>query len=119
MGIDVTFVPPNDFAATRAAIRENTRLIYTETIGNPLGIVADLRAYAELAHEHGLPLMVDNTFASPILCRPIEFGAVIPLVVRPITDPGRCQSDQDQNRNEPPGPLAKHEPSLSGWQDRS
>jgi len=77
MGIDVTFVPPNDFAATRAVIRENTRLIYTETIGNPLGIVADLRAYAELAHEHGLPLMVDNTFASPILCRPIEFGADI------------------------------------------
>jgi O-acetylhomoserine (thiol)-lyase len=77
MGIEVTFVPPNDFAATRAAIRENTRLIYTETIGNPLGIVADLRAYADLAHEHGLPLMVDNTFASPILCRPIEFGADI------------------------------------------
>ncbi len=77
MGIEVSFVPPNDFAATRAAIRANTKLVYVETIGNPLGVVADLVAYAELAHEHGLPLMVDNTFASPILCRPIEWGADI------------------------------------------
>ena len=77
MGIEVSFVPPNDFAATRTAIRANTKLVYVETIGNPLGVVADLVAYAELAHEHGLPLMVDNTFASPILCRPIEWGADI------------------------------------------
>jgi O-acetylhomoserine (thiol)-lyase len=77
MGIDVAFVPPNDFDATRAAIREDTRFVYTETIGNPLGVVADLEAYANVAHERGLPLMVDNTFASPVLCRPIEWGADI------------------------------------------
>jgi O-acetylhomoserine (thiol)-lyase len=77
MGIDVTFVPPNDLAATGAAIRENTKALYTETIGNPGGIVADLSGYATLAHEHGIPLVVDNTFASPYLCRPIEFGADI------------------------------------------
>ncbi len=75
MGIEVSFVPVNDPAATRAAIRPNTKAIYTETVGNPAGVVADLAALAELAHAHGLPLLVDNTFASPFLCRPIEWGA--------------------------------------------
>ncbi|GAC1414886.1 MAG: O-acetylhomoserine aminocarboxypropyltransferase/cysteine synthase [Candidatus Velthaea sp.] len=75
MGIDVTFVPANDAAAVRAAMRENTKALYTETIGNPAGNVADLEMLAKLAHEHGVPLLVDNTFASPALCRPIEWGA--------------------------------------------
>jgi O-acetylhomoserine (thiol)-lyase len=75
MGIECTLVPGDDPAALRAAIRENTKLIYTETIGNPAGNVADLEAYAALAHECGLPLFVDNTFASPALCRPLEWGA--------------------------------------------
>ena len=70
-------VPGDDPQAIASAIRPNTRLVYTETIGNPLGNVADLEALAAIAHEHGLPLVVDNTFASPALCRPIEFGADI------------------------------------------
>jgi O-acetylhomoserine (thiol)-lyase len=77
MGIECTFVPADDPGAARAAIRPETRALYTETIGNPLGNVADLEAWAALAHEHGLPLIVDNTFASPALCRPLEWGADI------------------------------------------
>ncbi|MGB8965754.1 MAG: O-acetylhomoserine aminocarboxypropyltransferase/cysteine synthase family protein [Candidatus Cybelea sp.] len=79
MGIDTTFVPVDDFAAIRAAIRPETKLLFVETIGNPSGVVADLRAFAELAHEAGIPLIVDNTFATPYLCRPIEHGADIVL----------------------------------------
>jgi O-acetylhomoserine (thiol)-lyase len=75
MGIDCTLVAGDDLAALEAAIQPNTRLVYTETIGNPLGNVADLEAIATIAHAHGLPLVVDNTFASPALCRPIEWGA--------------------------------------------
>jgi O-acetylhomoserine (thiol)-lyase len=77
MGIGVTFVPANDIAALTAAIAPNTKAVYTETIGNPAGNVADLEALASVAHAHGLPLLVDNTFASPFLCRPIEWGADI------------------------------------------
>jgi O-acetylhomoserine (thiol)-lyase len=77
MGIACTLVPGDDLAALEAAILPNTKLVYTETIGNPLGNVADLEALAALAHAHGLPLIVDNTFASPALCRPIAFGADI------------------------------------------
>jgi len=77
MGIETTFVPGGEAAALGAAIQPNTRAIYTETIGNPTGNVADLAAIAAVAHEHGLPLIVDNTFASPALCRPIEHGADI------------------------------------------
>ena len=75
MGIGVTFVAPGDVAAVAAAIGPNTKAVYTETIGNPAGNVADLEALAQVAHAHGLPLLVDNTFASPFLCRPIEWGA--------------------------------------------
>lgn len=77
MGIEVSFVPVNDLDATRAALRPNTKAIYTETIGNPAGAVADLEALANIAHAGGVPLIVDNTFASPYLCRPIEWGADI------------------------------------------
>ena len=77
MGIEVTFVPGGAAADLAAAIQPNTRAIYTETIGNPTGNVADLAAIATMAHDHGLPLIVDNTFASPALCRPIEHGADI------------------------------------------
>jgi O-acetylhomoserine (thiol)-lyase len=75
IGIGCTLVAGDDLAALEAAIQPNTRLVYTETIGNPLGNVADLEAIASMAHAHGLPLVVDNTFASPALCRPIEWGA--------------------------------------------
>ncbi|HEV2909024.1 MAG TPA: O-acetylhomoserine aminocarboxypropyltransferase/cysteine synthase family protein, partial [Candidatus Eremiobacteraceae bacterium] len=79
MGIDVTFVPDSDPAAMRKAVRPNSKAFYVETIGNPLGNVADIAALAHAAHSEGLPLLVDNTFASPYLCRPIEHGADIVL----------------------------------------
>jgi O-acetylhomoserine (thiol)-lyase len=79
MGIDTTFVPVGDLDAIRAAMRSNTRLLLVETIANPSGALADLTALARLAHECGVALAVDNTFASPYLCRPIEFGADIVL----------------------------------------
>ena len=77
MGIACTLVPGDDPNAVRDAIQSNTKLVYTETIGNPLGNVADLAALAAVAHDAGVPLVVDNTFASPMLCRPIEWGADI------------------------------------------
>ena len=77
MGIETTFVPVDDFNAMRAAIGPRTRLLFAETIGNPSGVVADIAALAGLAHDAGVPLVVDNTFATPYLCRPIERGADI------------------------------------------
>lgn len=76
-GITASFVNPRDVDAMRAAITEDTRLIYAETLGNPGLEVLDIEAVARVAHDAGLPLMVDNTFASPYLCRPIEYGADI------------------------------------------
>ena len=75
LGIETSFVPGGDAAAMRAAVKANTKAMYVETIGNPIGTVADLRALSEAAHDAGVPLVVDNTFASPYLCRPIEHGA--------------------------------------------
>ena len=83
LGIDVRFVDPDDLDDMAAQIDERTRLIFCETIGNPLGNVADLAALADLAHAHGLPLMVDNTVPTPALCRPFEHGADI--VVHSLT----------------------------------
>jgi O-acetylhomoserine (thiol)-lyase len=77
MGIETTFVPSGDLDGIRKALRENTRAVFTETIGNPNGAVADIAALAEVAHRGGVPLIVDNTFATPVLCRPIEHGADI------------------------------------------
>ena len=75
MGIETTFVPGGDVEAIRSAIRPATRAVFTETIGNPNGNVADLAAIAQVTHAAGVPLFVDNTFATPYLCRPIEHGA--------------------------------------------
>ena len=75
MGIETTFVPVDDYDAIRAAIRPNTRMLFAETIGNPSGRLADVERLAQIAHEAGIPLVVDNTFASPALYRPIEHGA--------------------------------------------
>ena len=75
MGIETSFVDTNDIDAIAAAIRPETRLVYGETIGNPGGEILDFAAVGDVAHAHGLPLMVDNTFATPYLCRPIEHGA--------------------------------------------
>lgn len=74
-GITATFVDIHDLAETETAIQENTRAIYIETLGNPNSDIPDIDALAELAHRHGLPLVVDNTFGTPYLIRPIEHGA--------------------------------------------
>jgi O-acetylhomoserine (thiol)-lyase len=77
LGIDTTFVADDHAEAFARAITPSTKLLYTETIGNPKGNVADIGALADVAHEAGIPLCVDNTFATPYLCRPIEHGADI------------------------------------------
>ena len=78
IGIDVTFVDPKASPEEiAAAIRPETKLIFGETVANPSGSVLDIEKFANVAHAHGLPLIVDNTFATPILCRPFEFGADI------------------------------------------
>jgi O-acetylhomoserine (thiol)-lyase len=76
-GITATFVNIHDLAEVEAAIKENTRAIYIETLGNPNSDIPDIDALAELAHKYGLPLVVDNTFGTPYLIRPIEHGADI------------------------------------------
>ena len=76
-GIDVRMVDANDFEGFENAIDENTKAVFCESIGNPAGNVVDITKLAEIAHKHGVPLMVDNTVATPILCRPIELGADI------------------------------------------
>jgi len=76
-GITSTVVNPRNFAEVEEAIRPETRVIYAETLGNPNSDVADIDALAEIAHRHGLPLFVDNTFGTPYLIRPIEHGADI------------------------------------------
>jgi O-acetylhomoserine (thiol)-lyase len=77
MGIDVDFVDPSSPEAFDQAVSARTKLIYGETIGNPRADVLDIEAIAEVAHSHDIPLMIDNTFATPFLCRPIEWGADI------------------------------------------
>jgi O-acetylhomoserine (thiol)-lyase len=77
LGITVRFADADDFAAIRAAINSKTRALYTETIGNPKLDIVDIEKLAAIAHEHGLPLIIDNTVATPILTRPIEHGADI------------------------------------------
>ncbi len=79
LGIETSFVPTNDASEYAAKIQPNTKLLYTEIIGNPNGAIADLEGLSELAGAHGIPLVVDNTFATPYLCRPIEWGAHIVL----------------------------------------
>ena len=79
MSVEITWVNPDDLGAWRAAVRDNTKAFFAETIGNPGGNVLDIEALAGVAHERGVPLLVDNTFATPYLCRPIEWGADIVL----------------------------------------
>lgn len=82
-GLTVKFAPHDDIAALEALIDENTKAVFCETIGNPAGNVVDIQAIADAAHRHGIPLIVDNTVASPTLCRPFEHGADI--VVHALT----------------------------------
>jgi O-acetylhomoserine (thiol)-lyase len=78
LGIETTFVNPDASAdEIKKAFRPNTKCVFGETVANPSGVVLDIEKFAKLAHEFGVPLIVDNTFATPILCRPIEFGADI------------------------------------------
>lgn len=76
-GIETTFVNAHDLKEVEAAIQDNTRAIYLETLGNPNSDIPDIDAIAEIAHKHGLPLVIDNTFGTPYLIRPIEHGADI------------------------------------------
>lgn len=83
LGFDVKFVEPDDPENFRKAITPKTKCLYGETISNPRGNILDIEAVAKIAHEHNLPLVIDNTFASPYLCRPIDYGADI--VVHSLT----------------------------------
>lgn len=76
-GVETSFVDPYDLSEAEQAIKENTKALYIESLGNPNGDVVDIEAWADVAHKHGLPLIIDNTFASPYLIRPIEYGADI------------------------------------------
>lgn len=79
LGYNVVFVEPDDPENFRKAITPKTKALYGETIGNPRSNVLDIEAVAKIAHEHGLPLIVDNTFATPFVTRPIEYGADVVL----------------------------------------
>ena len=76
-GVEATFVDAHNLSEVEGAIKENTRAIYLETLGNPNSDIPDIDAIAEIAHKHGLPVVVDNTFGTPYLIRPIEHGADI------------------------------------------
>ena len=76
-GVTTTFVDAHDLLEVEGAIKDNTRAIYLETLGNPNSDIPDIDAIAEIAHKHGLPLVIDNTFGTPYLIRPIEHGADI------------------------------------------
>lgn len=82
-GIDVRMVSSDDYAGFEAAIDENTKALFCETIGNPAGNIVDIQKLADIAHKHGVPLIVDSTVATPFLCRPFEHGADI--VVHSLT----------------------------------
>jgi len=121
LGIDTTFVQPDDPENFRRAITPRTKLLYAETLGNPLLNIVDIEAIAAIAHEAGIPLMIDNTVASPYLCQPFKWGADI--VVHSVTkylgghgtsmggaivESGRFPWDDDKVRKKFPG---MHEPS--------
>ncbi|MDO4502484.1 MAG: O-acetylhomoserine aminocarboxypropyltransferase/cysteine synthase [Coriobacteriia bacterium] len=76
-GLEATFVDAHDLAEVEGAIKENTKAVYLETLGNPGADIPDIDAIAKIAHDHGLPLVIDNTFGTPYLIRPIEHGADI------------------------------------------
>jgi O-acetylhomoserine (thiol)-lyase len=82
-GYDVSFVEPDNPENFRKAIRPNTKCLYGETVSNPRGNVLDIETVAKIAHDHNLPLVIDNTFATPYVCRPIDYGADI--VVHSLT----------------------------------
>jgi O-succinylhomoserine sulfhydrylase len=92
LGIDTTWVPPTDLQRWREALRPETKLLYLETPTNPLTEIADIQAIADIAHEHGALLVVDNCLCTPVLQRPFEFGAdiVIHSATKYLDGQGRC-----------------------------
>ena len=76
-GIESTFVDPDNYEELENAIKPNTKLVYIETLGNPNSNIIDIEAVSEIAHRHKIPLIIDNTFVTPYLIRPIEHGADI------------------------------------------
>ena len=78
-GVQTTFVNAHDLAEVEAAIQDNTRAVYIETLGNPNADIPDIDAIAAIAHKHSIPLVIDNTFGTPYLIRPIEHGADIEI----------------------------------------
>lgn len=128
-GIEVRFIDPDDTGALAAQVDDKTRMVFTETIGNPRLNVVDIRAWADAAHAHGLPLVVDNTVATPILCRVFDHGADVAVhsatkfigghgtsIGGLIVDSGRF--DWVANSERFPG-LTKPDPSYHGvvWSD--
>jgi len=121
LGISTTFVQPDDPENFRRAITDKTKLLYAETLGNPLLNIIDIEAVAAIAHEAGIPLMIDNTVASPHLCRPFEWGADIVVhsatkylgghgtsMGGAIVESGKFRWDSELSRAKFPG---MHEPS--------
>lgn len=82
-GIEARLIPADDFAAFEAAIDDKTKAVFCESIGNPMGNIVDILKLSEIAHKYGVPVIVDNTVATPVLCRPFELGADI--VVHSLT----------------------------------
>lgn len=91
-GVEVTYVRPDDNEAWRRAIKSNTRLLFVETPSNPLSVIADIRAIADIAHERGVLFIVDNCFCTPALQKPFELGAdlVIHSATKYLDGQGRC-----------------------------
>ena len=94
-GVTTTFVDPFNLEEVEGAIKDNTKAVYIETLGNPNSEVVDIEALAEIAHKHKIPLVIDNTFGTPYLIRPIEYGADI--VVHSATKFSRTGSIRDKN----------------------
>jgi O-acetylhomoserine (thiol)-lyase len=96
MGVEVTMVDPNDPNNFGKAVRDNTRAMFIETIGNPKNDVLDYPAIAKIAHQNGVPLICDNTVASPMLFRPIEHG--IDIVVHCVLSDRRTRHEHRRRR---------------------
>ena len=122
-GIETTFVDAHNLKEVEGAIRENTKAVYLETLGNPNSDIPDIDAVAEIAHKHGLPLVIDNTFGTPYLIRPIEHGADIVVhsatkfigghgttLGGVIVDSGKF----DWKKSRKYGPIAEPNPSYHG-----
>lgn len=119
-GIDTTYAPLADVDAWRAAIQPNTKMLFVETPSNPLGELGDIRALADLAHEHDCLLVVDNCFCTPALQRPLDFGAdiVIHSATKYLDGQGRCMGgavvgDEKNVGEEVYGVLRTAGPSMS------